>query len=113
MSDFSALSALGSLTTANLIILAVVKLPTAKLSNIIGRGHTLAITVSLYVVSYIFMASAPGIALFAAGSILYKIAQSGTIVMTVIIASDITAPRWRGYANKIGQGAPALRELTW
>lgn len=98
MSEFSALSALGSLFTAGIIVFAVVKLPIAKLSNIVGRGYTLAVTVSLYTISYILMASAPGIGSYTAGSILYRVGQSGTNVMTTVIISDITSPRQRGLA---------------
>ncbi|KAI1746677.1 MFS general substrate transporter [Xylaria castorea] len=97
-SEFGALSALGSLNTASMIAFGVVKLPIAKLSNIIGRGYTLAITISLYTVSYILMASASGIQLYAAGMVLYKIGQSATNVMTTVIISDITSLRWRGLA---------------
>ena len=111
LSEFGALSALGSLFTANIIVFAVVKLPIAKLSNVIGRGYTLTITVSLYTISYILMASAPGIGSYAAGSILYRVGQSGTNVMTTIIISDITSPRRRGYVDKT-RGALALQEVT-
>ncbi|KAI1125329.1 putative transporter [Nemania abortiva] len=97
-SEFGALSALGSLSTASTIAFGVVKLPIAKLSNIIGRGYTLAITVSFYTISYILMASASGIAPYAAGMVLYKIGMSGTNVMTTVIISDITNLRWRGLA---------------
>ncbi|RYP41543.1 hypothetical protein DL767_000970 [Monosporascus sp. MG133] len=97
-SEFGALSTLGSLFTASMIVFAVVKLPIAKLSNVIGRGYTLAITVSMYTISYVLMASAPGIGSYAAGSILYRVGQSGTNVMTTVIISDITSPRWRGFA---------------
>lgn len=80
-----------------MIVFAVVKLPIAKLSNVIGRGYTLAIAISLYTMSYAIMASSSGIAAYAAGSIIYRIGQSGTNVMTTVVISDITSPRWRGY----------------
>lgn len=101
MSEFGALSTLGSLTTASMIVFAVVKLPIAKLSNVIGRGYTLLISVSLYVISYVLMASATGIKAYAAGVILYRAGQSGTNVMTTVIISDTTSPRSRGYMGPV------------
>ncbi|KAI0541770.1 major facilitator superfamily domain-containing protein [Xylaria digitata] len=97
-SEFGALSALGSLNTASTIAFGVVKLPIAKLSNIIGRGYTLAITILLYTISYILMASASDIVSYAAGMVLYKIGQSGTNAMAAVIISDLTSLRWRGLA---------------
>ncbi|KAJ8126464.1 hypothetical protein O1611_g7173 [Lasiodiplodia mahajangana] len=97
-SDFSALSTLGTLSTASTIVFGVVKVPIAKLSNIIGRGYTLAITVSFYTISYILMASSSSIGAYAVGMVLYKIGQSGTNVMTTVLISDITSLRWRGLA---------------
>jgi MFS family permease len=93
-----------------MIAFGVVKLPIAKLSNIIGRGYTLAITVSLYTVSYILMASASGIGSYAAGMVFYKIGQSGTNVMTTVIISDITNLRWRGYVDKYQNSSPPFVE---
>jgi len=83
-----------------MIVFAVVKLPIAKVSNVIGRGYTLAIMISLYAVSYVLMASASGIGVYAAGIILYRLGQSGTNVVTTVIISDITSPRWRGYVGR-------------
>ncbi|KAH8891733.1 MFS general substrate transporter [Thozetella sp. PMI_491] len=97
-SSFSALSTLGSLSTANTILFAVVKPPIAKLSNVIGRGYTLVFCISMYLIAYILMASATNISTYAAGLMLYSIGQSGTNVMTNVIISDITTPRWRGFA---------------
>lgn len=99
LSEFSALSALGTLSTASTIVFAVVKLPIAKLSDIIGRGYTLAITVLLCTVSYALMASASGVGSYATGNILYWIGQSGINMMTTIIISDITSARRRGYVD--------------
>ena len=97
LSTFHALSALASLGTAGVVVYAVVQPPFAKLSNVIGRGYTLIMTISLYIISYILMASAPDIGLYAAGSIIYTIGQSGTFIMTRVIVSDLTSLRWRGY----------------
>jgi Na+/melibiose symporter-like transporter len=85
-SDFSQLSALGTLSTATTIIFAVVKPPIAKLSNVIGRGETFCMTISCYLLAYMLMASSQTIGSYAAGMIFYNIGQSGTNVMTVRIS---------------------------
>jgi bifunctional ADP-heptose synthase (sugar kinase/adenylyltransferase) len=71
------------LSTATTIIFAVVKPPIAKISNVIGRGYTLILTISCYLLAYMLMASAKNIGPYAAGLVFYNIGQSGTNVMTV------------------------------
>lgn len=95
-SEFNQLSTLGTLNTAAVIVFAVVKPPIAKISNVIGRGYTLVLTVSCYVLSYILMASARTIATYAGGFVLYNIGQSGTNVMTVSITTSNVKTLERG-----------------
>lgn len=66
LSSFNQLSIGAALSTAGIIIFAVVKPPIAKLSNIIGRGETYCFTVSCYVLSYILFASSKSFAPYAA-----------------------------------------------
>ena len=82
-SDFKSLSALGTLNTATVIIFAVAKPPIAKISNVIGRGQTLAMTVCFYLLAYILMSSAKTLGPYAGGLVFYNIGQSGMNVMTV------------------------------
>lgn len=96
-SSFNSLSLLGTLSAANTVIFAAVKPPLAKLSNVIGRGQAYMLTISLYVLSYILMASATSIGAYAAGSVLYTMGQSGTNLMNDILISDITTARWRAF----------------
>lgn len=97
-SSFDALTKLASLSTASTIVFAIVKPPIAKLSNVIGRGQTYTITISLYVLSYILMASARTFNAYAAGAMFYATGQSGTNILNDIVISDITTARWRGFA---------------
>lgn len=97
-SSFDALSVVASLATANTVIFAAVKPPLAKISNVIGRGQTYLLTISLYVLSYIVMASATSIGAYAAGTVLYNVGQSGTNILNDILISDITTARWRAFA---------------
>ena len=57
LSSYNHLSIGAALSTAGVIIFAVVKPPIAKLSNIIGRGETYCCTISCYIISYILFAS--------------------------------------------------------
>lgn len=75
---------------------AVVKPPVAKLSDVIGRGQTYLLTIAFYILSYILMASAQSIGVYAVGTIFHSIGQSGTNLMNDITVSDITSARWRG-----------------
>ncbi|KAH8198073.1 hypothetical protein TruAng_007745 [Truncatella angustata] len=97
-SSFDALTKLASLSTASTIVFAIVKPPIAKLSNVIGRGQTYAITISFYILAYVLMASATTFNTYAAGAIFYAVGQSGTNILNDIVISDITTARWRGFA---------------
>ncbi|KAJ5563947.1 siderochrome-iron transporter [Penicillium frequentans] len=97
-SSFDALSKLATLSTAGAVLFAVIKPPIAKLSNVMGRGETYMMTISLYVLSYILMASAKTLNTYAAGYVLYVMGQSGTNIMNDIVISDISNARWRGFA---------------
>ena len=97
-SAFSALSELSTLSTATTIVFAVVKPPLAKISNIIGRGQNYVLTISLYILGYILMASATDINRYAAGLVFYTMGQSGTNLMNDVTTADITSARWRGFA---------------
>ncbi|KAJ6016789.1 major facilitator superfamily domain-containing protein [Penicillium sp. IBT 35674x] len=97
-SSFDALSKLATLSTAGAVLFAVIKPPIAKLSNVMGRGETYMMTISLYVLSYILMASARTLNTYAAGYVLYVMGQSGTNIMNDIVISDISNARWRGFA---------------
>ncbi|KAJ5732735.1 siderochrome-iron transporter [Penicillium malachiteum] len=97
-SSFNALSKLAALSTAGSVLFAVIKPPIAKLSNVMGRGQTYMMTISLYILSYILMASAKTINTYAAGYIFYVMGQSGTNIMNDIVISDLSNARWRGFA---------------
>ncbi|KAJ0122113.1 hypothetical protein J7T55_002625 [Diaporthe amygdali] len=97
-SSFNALSVIGSLGTAKVVIFAAVKPPLAKISNVIGRGQTYLITITFYVLAYILMASASSLSVYVVGSVFYTIGQSGTNILNDIIISDITTARWRAFA---------------
>ncbi|CAI7669243.1 unnamed protein product [Penicillium pancosmium] len=93
-SSFNALSKLATLNTAGAVLFAVMKPPIAKISNVIGRGQTYTMTMCLYILSYILMASANPSTRY----IFYVMGQSGTNIMNDIVISDLSSARWRGFA---------------
>ncbi|OQE22584.1 hypothetical protein PENSTE_c010G00280 [Penicillium steckii] len=97
-SSFHQLSKIAALNTAGSVLFAVMKPPIAKISNVIGRGQTYMMTMCLYILSYILMASAKSLNTYAAGYIFYVMGQSGTNIMNDIVISDISNARWRGFA---------------
>ncbi|KAI1453228.1 MFS general substrate transporter [Annulohypoxylon moriforme] len=97
LSDFQELSKRATLSTAGTIIFAVAKPPVAKLSNVIGRGGTYSLAISLYILAYIIMASATTFNAYAAGSVFYSIGQSATNLMNDIVIADLTTARYRAF----------------
>ncbi|KAI1472153.1 MFS general substrate transporter [Daldinia caldariorum] len=96
-SEFGELSKIAALSTAGTIIFAVAKPPIAKLSNVVGRGGTYLISMSLYILAYIIMASSRTFNAYAAGSIFYPLGQSSTNLMNDIIIADLTTARYRAF----------------
>lgn len=97
-SSFNDLSLLATINTASTILFAVAKPPIAKISDVIGRGETYILVIAIFSIAFILCASASSISVYAAGSILQAVGQSGTNLMNDIIISDISSARWRGFA---------------
>jgi len=96
VSEFGALSITGTLGTASTIVYAIAMLPIAKVSDIIGRGYTLAALLVMYIVAYIVTALASGLNSYLAGAVLCWISKSGINIMINVIISDIISIRRRG-----------------
>lgn len=89
-SSFDKLSLIATLSTASTIISAVVKPPIAKVSDVIGRGETYIFTVTCYVLSYILCAKASSFGMYAVGTVLYSLAQSGTQILDQVKITSIS-----------------------
>jgi MFS family permease len=98
-SDFGQIPSLGALQTAGTIIIAVMKPPIAKISDVAGRVETYICVVLLYIISYILCATAPSFEQYAGGYVIYSIGATGMQILNQIIVADITTSRWRGLAN--------------
>ncbi|KAJ3031262.1 hypothetical protein HDV00_008401 [Rhizophlyctis rosea] len=101
-STFGAHSFLFVLPVVDQIIGAVVKLPLAKISDVLGRAETLLISVVLYDVGLILMTfAATNIQGYAACSIIYNIGAAGIYLMQQVIIADLTSLSNRGFWSSI------------
>lgn len=100
-SHFGQHSSLGTVQTANSIIIAVGKPFWAKLSDSFGRGETFVGLALFYAVGYAIIAGANGPGAMYAGSVIYTCGYTGLQIMNQIIIADLTTLRWRGLASSL------------
>ncbi|KAK0522957.1 hypothetical protein OC842_006312 [Tilletia horrida] len=80
------------------VIIAVAKIPIAKLADVFGRAQGYVLSIFFYVVGFILIAAAQNIETTAAGVVFYALGNSGTQIMQQIVLADWTPARWRGAA---------------
>ncbi|KLT42926.1 MFS general substrate transporter [Cutaneotrichosporon oleaginosum] len=100
-SEFGLHSSLGTVQTANSIIIAVGKPFWAKLSDAYGRGESFLALALLYGVGYAIIAGAQGSGAMYAGSVIYTLGYTGLQILLQIIVADLTTLRWRALVNGI------------
>ncbi|WPB07330.1 uncharacterized protein RHO25_011991 [Cercospora beticola] len=98
LSDFMDLSMQGTLDVIGAIISAGVKIPIAKISDVIGRSETYMLMLLFLVASYVLHASAPGFNTYLIGSIFFTVGQAGIALTNMIVVSDVTSMRSRTLA---------------
>lgn len=91
----------GTLDVVGAILSASVKVPIAKVSDVIGRGETYCIMLVLLVISYITHASAQGFRSFLLGSLPHLVGSAGIGLMNYIVISDVTSMRNRALAGSM------------
>ena len=101
MSEFKTLSMGGTLDVIGSLVSSSVKIPIAKMSDVIGRGETYCVMVSLLMISYIIHAMSGGFASFVIGSLCYLTGQAGVALLDFIVVSDITSMRSRALAGNL------------
>lgn len=100
-SSFDQLSKVGTVTTAAGIVLAIVKPPVAKISDVLGRAEAYIFTITCYVLGYILCASSTTFNTYAGGYVFYSIGQGGTAMLDSVMVSDLSNMRWRGFSYNI------------
>lgn len=101
MSDFKDLSMKGTLDVVGAIVSGSVKVPIAKISDVIGRAETYCIMLVLLVASYITHAAAQGFRSFLLGSLFYLVGSAGIGLLDFIVISDVTSMRTRALASSM------------
>ncbi|KUL85345.1 hypothetical protein ZTR_07043 [Talaromyces verruculosus] len=100
-SSFNQLSKVATVTTATGIILAIVKPPIAKISDVLGRAEAYIFTTTCYVLGYILCASSTTFNTYAGGYVFYALGQGGTSLLDSVMVSDLSNMRWRGFSYNI------------
>lgn len=101
LSEFKNLSMKGTLDVVGAIVSASVKVPIAKLSDVIGRGETYCVMLVLLILSYVTHAASQGFRTFLMGSVLYLVGSAGIGLLDFIVISDVTSMRTRALAGSM------------
>ncbi|KAF7195112.1 Siderophore iron transporter 3 [Pseudocercospora fuligena] len=99
LSDFKSLSKQGSLDVTSQIISMSLKLPVAKLSDVLGRAEAYCILTIFDMLSEIIRAAAPTFTIFGVGWMFYVAGHGGFSVLNMILISDVTSMRIRALAG--------------
>ncbi|UZJ53188.1 hypothetical protein CBS101457_002508 [Exobasidium rhododendri] len=78
------------------VIIAVGKFPIAKLADVFGRAEGYMISLFLYVLGFIIMASAQNFGTLVAGTVFYAFGNTGAQIMQQIVVADYFSSKMRG-----------------
>lgn len=101
MSEFRTLSMGGTLDVIGALVSASVKVPIAKISDVIGRGETYCLMTLLLMISYVLHALAQGFPSFVVGSLFFLVGQAGIALLDFIVVSDVTSMRSRALVGNL------------
>lgn len=87
-----------AVSTTQGVIIAVGKFPVAKLADVFGRAEGYAISLFMYIIGFIIIASCHNFGALIAGTVFYAFGNTGTQIMQQIVLADITTTKWRGVA---------------
>lgn len=110
-SAFGKHSMLSTVSIATNIMSSVCKPILAKIADITSRPMTYILSLTLYVLGYIIVASSSTISAYVVGEVFVAIGGSGIQLMNKIIAADLTPLKYRGLLLGI-MGSPYLIN-TW
>ncbi|KDN46979.1 MFS general substrate transporter [Tilletiaria anomala UBC 951] len=80
------------------VLIGVMKLPVAKLSDVFGRAEAYTLSIAFYVLGFIVIASSQSTAAVFGGVVLQAIGNTGTQIMQQIVIADWVPADWRGFA---------------
>ncbi|KAJ7183589.1 major facilitator superfamily domain-containing protein [Mycena filopes] len=100
-SSFESHSLIATISVVASIAGGVARPFVAKIADIWSRPMALAVSVSMYAVGYIVVASSTTINAVAGGEVIYGIGNTGIDMITSIIVADITSLQWRGFMQAL------------
>ncbi|KAI5476706.1 MFS transporter, drug:H+ antiporter [Pseudohyphozyma bogoriensis] len=98
-SFFGEHSLLAAVTTVQAITLAVCKPVAAKITDVFGRAEAFAVTIALYVIGYIVIASCQNVNDYAGGAIIQYAGYGALQILLQILIADVTSLRWRSLVS--------------
>ncbi|KAH7108097.1 drug:h+ antiporter [Auriculariales sp. MPI-PUGE-AT-0066] len=100
-SDFQMHSSLSTIGVVNALVIALTKPIAAKLSDVIGRAQAFIVTVVLYTIGYIVVASSNKFTTYAGGNVLFTFGWAAIQIMLQIVIGDLTTLRWRSLISSL------------
>ncbi|WVQ79992.1 hypothetical protein IAT38_002093 [Cryptococcus sp. DSM 104549] len=98
-SAFGTHTLLGTIATITSIMAGVAKPFIAKCADLWSRPMAIAISVALYTLGYIIVASSNTVDAVAAGEFIYTLGNTGINFVSGVLIADITSLQWRGFVN--------------
>lgn len=92
---------LGTISTINFIIAAVIKPLLARCADLTSRPTTLAIGLFFFTIGYIVVASSQNVNDLAGGEVLYTIGTNGLSFVRGLLVADLTSLQNRGLVSGI------------
>ncbi|KAJ7259908.1 hypothetical protein C8J57DRAFT_1072986, partial [Mycena rebaudengoi] len=105
-SSFSSHAIIGTITVATQMITGIAKPFIARLAGLTSRPTALTISVALYRIGYIVVASSKTVSDVCGGQVLYTAGNAGIDFLMNLLIADITSLEWRGLAT-------GLTSLPW
>ena len=87
-----------TVTVMQQVLIGVMKLPVAKLSDVFGRAEVYAMSIVLYMLGFVVMSVSQRISDLFGGVVLQAIGSTGTQIMQQIVIADWVPAEWRGLA---------------
>ncbi|KAJ7259894.1 hypothetical protein C8J57DRAFT_1639160 [Mycena rebaudengoi] len=104
--SFSSHAVIGTIAVATQMITGIAKPFIARLADLTSRPTALAISVALYTIGYIVVASSKTVSDVCGGQVLYTAGNAGIDFLMNLLIADITSLEWRGLAT-------GLTSLPW
>ncbi|CAG9949910.1 unnamed protein product [Clonostachys rosea f. rosea IK726] len=100
-SSFQNHSMVSTINVVQGVINAVVKPPMAKVADVFGRTEAFCVSIALYTLGYIVMASSQNVSNYAAAQIFYSAGSTGLMILQQVFIADTTDLSWRALMSTL------------